>query len=364
MNKMKIFLWAVALCCPVCSVWAQKMQIQRQWNLSKRGVPSRNFSGIAHISGQRYACVSDKENGMGYYPFEIVLDSIRGKLLNVTCDTLHTTRLPRVNPMSISAHDAEDVVYVPRWGTLFIADEAHQTICEYKMDGTPTGRSLNVPQWMGEAAIYSNYGFEALCYSPTQNLFWTATESTLRVHGSPASSTHPVQNVICLQSFGADLAPKATYAYLMDVPLAKKTGRSYAFGVSAMTALSDGRLLMLEREFHVSKHYMNSWVVVKLYCVNPREAMPLSTSDRDSVQVVKKALRKELWVEWKTRFNVLNTRLANYEGMTLGPRLEDGRQTLLLISDSQGGMGRGSYRLKDYLKVLVLPREEKILDTK
>ena len=363
-NKMKILLWFVLLCYPICLLRAQKVQCNRQWNLSRRGVPSRNFSGIAYISGQRYACVSDKEDGIGYYPFEIVLDSIRGKLLEVKCDSMYTTHFSQVNQMSVLTYDAEDVVYVPRWGTLFIADEAHQTISEYQIDGTPTGRSLDVPKWMGEDAIYSNYGFEALSYSPTQNLFWTATESSLRVHGTPASSTNPVQNVICLQSFGEDLAPKGTYAYLMDVPQAEKMGRSYAFGVSAMTALSDGRLLILEREFQVSKHYMNSWVVVKLYCVNPREAVPLSSSDRDLAQVVKKSLRKELWAEWKSRFNVLNTRLANYEGMTLGPRLADGRQTLLLISDSQGGMGKGPYRLKDYLKVLILPHEEGISDTK
>lgn len=364
MNKIKILLWVVVLLFPIPSVWAQKVQVKRQWNLSKRGILSRNFSGIAHIAGQRYACVSDKEVDMGYYPFEIVLDSIRGKLLKVTCDSLYTTRSPRANKASISAHDAEGVVYVTRTGTLFISDEADQSIREYRLDGTATGRKLNVPQHLGKDAIYPNYGFEALAYCPARQLFWTTTESTLRAHGRPASPTHPVQNLLCLQSFGEDLQPKATYAYSMDAPQARKVGRTYAFGVPAITALPDGRLLILEREFHVSKHYMNSWVAVKLYCVDPRGAVPLSTSDRDSAQVVGKALRKELWAKWKSRFNVLNTRLANYEGMTLGPRLADGRQTLLLISDSQGGMGRGSYRLKDYLKVLILPREEKVLDTK
>ncbi|MBQ1973373.1 MAG: hypothetical protein II222_03380, partial [Paraprevotella sp.] len=107
---MKILLWFVLLCYPICLLRAQKVQCNRQWNLSKRGVPSRNFSGIAYISGQRYACVSDKEDGIGYYPFEIVLDSIRGKLLEVKCDSMYTTHFSQVNQMSVLTYDAEDVV--------------------------------------------------------------------------------------------------------------------------------------------------------------------------------------------------------------------------------------------------------------
>ena len=33
----------------------------------------------------------------------------------------------------------------------------------------------------------------------------------------------------------------------------------------------------------------------------------------------------------------------------------DGRQTLLLIRDSQGGYGKGPVHLKDYIRVLILP---------
>ena len=45
---------------------------------------------------------------------------------------------------------------------------------------------------------------------------------------------------------------------------------------------------------------------------------------------------------------------ANYEGMCLGPKLNDGRQTLILINDSQAGAGNSLYRLKDYIKIIIL----------
>ena len=40
--------------------------------------------------------------------------------------------------------------------------------------------------------------------------------------------------------------------------------------------------------------------------------------------------------------------------MCLGRKLNDGRQTIILISDSQDGAGNIIYRLKDYLKVIVI----------
>ena len=51
-------------------------------------------------------------------------------------------------------------------------------------------------------------------------------------------------------------------------------------------------------------------------------------------------------------FNGLNW--ANYEGMCLGPKLEDGSQTIILISDSQS---RYKGVLQDWIKTLVLSEE-------
>ena len=39
--------------------------------------------------------------------------------------------------------------------------------------------------------------------------------------------------------------------------------------------------------------------------------------------------------------------------MCLGPRLEDGRQTVLLVSDSQNRAGNPLFHLKDYIRVIV-----------
>ena len=64
---------------------------------------------------------------------------------------------------------------------------------------------------------------------------------------------------------------------------------------------------------------------------------------------------KTLIAHFTTKFTPFNQSFANYEGMCLGAQLADGRQTLLLVNDSQSGYGKGPFHLKDYIKVLILP---------
>jgi hypothetical protein len=63
---------------------------------------------------------------------------------------------------------------------------------------------------------------------------------------------------------------------------------------------------------------------------------------------------KTLVANFKTRLTPVQYNLANYEGMCLGIRLNDGTQTLLLVNDSQAGFGKGPIKLKDYIKVVKL----------
>ncbi len=328
--------------------------VLRARNLHRRGFPSAHFSGITHLGGDRYALVSDKEPLDGYYPVVLHFDSISGQLLTAECEPFRGTAPEEVDGAGLSRRDCEGVAYVPTSGTLFISGEGDQAIREYRLDGLPTGRRLAVPPVFARSRIHPNYGFEALTNDTATKRIWTNTENALRADEAATASAQG-RVLLRLQSFGDDLQPATTYAYLTDAPRATGHGRAYAFGVPALAALPDGRLVVMEREFRVSPRYLNSWVTVKLYVVRPQQGMPLSAPDEPAERAVQAVLDKHLIAEWTTRFHALNTRLANYEGLCLGPCLADGRQTILLVSDAQGGMGRGRYKLKDYLRVVILP---------
>jgi len=115
---------------------------------------------------------------------------------------------------------------------------------------------------------------------------------------------------------------------------------SYVFGLPALAALDDGRIIVLEREVFVAasgsviEMAMNSFTTMKLYVVNP-------SADGSGI------LRKTLLTSFTTQ--PLASNFANYEGMCVGPTLSDGSKTLVLIPDSQNG---SSGLTKEYVKVI------------
>lgn len=349
-------------------VSAQQATVLKQQDMAKWGVRAANYSGITKIEDNRYAVVSDKEDRDGFFVFDIDIDRRDGKIVSIRQHDLFGSTNAEVDKHGISIRDCEGVAYFAPSGTIFISGEGDQQIIEYDMQGQPTGRRLEIPPFMSKDKTYSNYGFEALTYSSEQHKFWTTTEHTLRADGSvisPKTSSAAEGELdgkclLRLCSFDDSLKYTGQYAYMTDRPLAddKTATRNYAFGVVAMTALPDGGVLILEREFAVTSGYVGSYVRNIIYKVYPSDEYKLSASEGESALNTLPASRfvpKTLVAEFVTRLNLSVRNLANYEGMCLGPVLDDGRQTLLLVSDSQGGYGNSMYHMKDYIKVIILP---------
>jgi hypothetical protein len=287
-------------------------------------------------------------------------------------------------------------------GTVFISGEADKAVYEYDMKGARTGRKLNIPTVFSGAS--SNYGFESLAYNAKTHLFWTTTESTIPSDGTQATAKNGVCNVLRFQSFDENLQPVAQYVYKMDAPSAAaaveaenkaaaekkanaaKNGGSddsvgdlfsmitsvasqvlsqssvakgaaadmpYAMGVSELLALDDGSLIVLEREFYIPSGIIGARVVCKLYHVNPADCKPIAGSGSQFSAAIPsdaQILPKRLLYQFTTAIKSLNDfNIANYEGMCLGPVLNNGNQTIILISDSQSGY-KGI--LQDWFKVL------------
>lgn len=321
-------------------------------DMTKRGVMPGNYSGIAWMEGNRFALVSDKETADGFFPLTLEFDNT-GHVTKIERGSLCGNVNPRRGADVMSVRDCEGVCYVSSEQTVFISGEGDQAILEYDTIGQPTGRKLNVPVEFSTMHITPNYGFEALTYNASTRLFWTTTESTLTADGTSASHVMSgVRNMLRIQSFDSSFNPAKQYAYRMDLPTIEHTPRQYAFGVAAMAALDDGRLLVLEREFYVSRQYLGSYVECRLYMVDPSRSTPVTFDTRMSSLADYDFMAKTLLTSWRTNLNFNKRDLANYEGMCLGPRLADGSQLLLLVNDSQGGYGNGLFSLHDYLKVM------------
>lgn len=352
MNRIHSLL---ALCLFGLKLFAQSAMELKQQSLAQWNIGSAQYSGITHLGDNRYAVVSDKEPTDGFFLFRIDQNATTGQVTHVYMEGFKGNPHPRVNAQGICLRDCEDIAWFPSAGSLFISGEGDQDILEYTLNGSPTGRKLNMPPIFSINKIVPNYGFEALTYCEATHRFWTTTESMLPIDGNAAGPLHPgVQNLLRLQAFNDELQPVAQYAYRMDVGRKDDFGKIYAYGVPALTALPDGRLLVLEREANVTAGGMSSEVVCKLYIVNPAEGYPIDSSISLPQLDTNHFLVKKLLARWQTTAQPFRLNFANYEAMCLGRTLADGRRTLLLLNDSQGGYRKGPFHLKDYIKVIVL----------
>ena len=119
-----------------------------------------------------------------------------------------------------------------------------------------------------------------MTYNATTDLFWTTTESELAKDAA-------TPGLLRLQSFGTDLKAAGRYLYQMDSPTqSSASASSYVFGVPALAALDDGRIIVLEREVYVGSgsEVFNSFTKTNLYVVkmllNRRLMDPVSFGNR------------------------------------------------------------------------------------
>ena len=343
--------WTMALALLLASVvCAQEVQAFKQQDMKRWGIPTGNYSGITHIEGNRYALISDKQDADGWTEVSINF------LPSGNIDEMRFIAHHQNTQTSGKARDSEGITYVAGQG-LFVCAESDQEILELSEEGVPTGRSLNVPTSFNTSNIFPNYGFESLTYNTTKNIFWTTTEQGLRSDVSaPTTFASPQPSLLRLQAFGSDLQPLHQFAYMTEAPAIKSTPKHFAFGVSELLALNDTTLIVMERELNIPKRYNRAKCNIRLFCVNPSPeqaitdtSTPLQETDRNAF------LQKKPLFSFSTGIRLMGKKnFANYEGMCLGPTLEDGRQTILLVADSQNRAGNSLFHLKDYIKVLVI----------
>ena len=323
-----------AVLLPASDVEAQTLVKANRQQSFDRNIPPGNYSGIAHIAGNRYAVVSDKSATDGFYVFDIDVDSLSGAITDVRNEGFFGGGLKN--------RDAEGVAFLPDRQTVMVVGEADSRIEEYTIEGQPTGRSVSLEAGTG------NCGYESLAFSSEHDLLWTCTENVLARDAYYADSLWHVP-VLRLQGFDAELRPVSQYAYRMDAPQTKRKGKYYAFGVSELLALPDGKLLVLEREFNVPNSKLGASVTNKLYVVEPAQEFAIQ-SDRELDATVRFLPKRPVY-SWVTRLGLFDFSLANYEGMCLGPRLADGNQCMILVADSQN---RAAGVLRDWFKTIVL----------
>ena len=345
-------------------------------------VAAGNYSGIAHLHDDIYAVVSDKSDSALYFNFRIQVNPKTGELeqvenLGFTERTDGTLNDGKPWLGLEKGFDHEAIVKVSD-STLVIASEGYCRLKEYPIlpisaDTAKVGYPQNLweSRWPS-SDFYPNYNFESLAFDPVHQYLWTIPESTLRKDGQPATPQNGLANQLRLmrldwgkmkedsnkEEYSEQVNSKkdsrymTTYAYQMDQPSTHKKADIYVMGVSELCALPDGQLLVLEREAFIPKIKIGAFCKCKLYLINPLNSEEFSMKEKFSSDTP--FLKKRLLTEWKTGLSLSKRSFANYEGMCLGPKLEDGSQVVILQSDSQD---QYAGVLKDWFKTIVIRKE-------
>lgn len=315
------------------------------------GVLLGGLSGLTYDAQRdRFYSISDDRSQNAPARFYQLQIQPRGdRLTNAQVRFLHSQVLAQDDqtPFAPNTVDPEGIVLTPS-NTLWISSEGIAPdgilpfVREFSLPGQPLA-SLPIPQhyWpQPDWGVGDNLGFESLTLTPSGQFLVTAVENALIQDGPKAAvgQSSPARLLVF------DLARQRVageYVYHTDpvvVPPNPANGFSAA-GLVELLALDDDRFLALERMFAQGSRGMpgNNGMTVRLYEIDRRAATDVQAIDSlagsalDNVIPVEKQLVLDL--------TTLGIPLSNLEGMALGPKLGDGRRSLLLISDDNFGGG-------------------------
>lgn len=219
--------------------------------------------------------------------------------------------------------DLEGISMTP-WGDFLLINEGDMNrkprvppqVFAVKVDGT-IGKSFEVPEAFlpeltGEQkkGVQNNLAFEGLAANPNGKDWLVATEGPLKQDGGKFHRW-----IQYSMSEAWVLKPSKEFRY---PNVTTSEGMEFQKGISEIHFLDEHQVLVLERALQLGPQGMA--FSIQIYLSDLRQA------DKNQM------LPRKPVLDLATLKDKIG-KLENFEGMTLGPRLSDGRRSLILVSD-------------------------------
>ncbi len=173
----------------------------------------------------------------------------------------------------------------------------------------------------------NNQAFEGMSFTPDGASLWVALEGPLYQDGPAPTPAHGA--ISRITRFARDGTVLGQYAYALEpIPAAPGKGKNADNGISEILALSDTRMLVLERAGvqNDKGRYRNYVRLYEVETAGATDIAQVSTLTGASYAVMTKRLVLDLNQAGLRRVD-------NLEGMAFGPRLANGHASLVLVSD-------------------------------
>jgi len=287
-----------------------------------------------------YYTISDDQANVRYYT--VGLDVGDGQLTNGDVHFLGVTSFkgPDGQPFATGTVDPEGLAYVAKDGTLVATSEGFSNrlidpwVRRFALDGSQIGTlpvpAPFLPNAAGTRGVRLNLAFESAGIPPNGRFLFTATENALVQDGPAATTAGGSPSRILRYDLQTGKLDRQ-WVYWTD-PVAQAPIPPTQFsvnGVVELLPLNNQFLIAMERSFSVGVPGTGN--TIKLYSVRLPGATNVNGADSlagslGSVRTAQKTLLLNL--------DSLGIPLDNVEGLTLGPKLPDGRQSLVLVSDN------------------------------
>jgi len=296
------------------------------------------LSAIFHAGGDTYYAISDDRGLHGparYYVLHIDLSDGHLDDGDAVVTGWRPLLDPDGRPLQANTYDLEGLAAHDH--TLFVASEGDATagvdpfVAVFDAEGRlmePLGLPPGFEAGNAYTGVRNNLAFESLTITPNGRYLFTGTESALLQDGPVATPAHGTTSRL-LRFDRTHGVFDAEFAYPID-PVHAVSPLSNGLevnGLSELLAFSGEHLLALERSFVAGALPQHS---IKLFDVCLDGATDISTVESLAhTEVVVTPASKRLVADIAD----LAPRLDNLEGMTFGPTLPSGEQTLIFISD-------------------------------
>ena len=284
--------------------------------------------------------------------FTLDIDNVTGAISNFQIvDTLKFNKAGLAfnglapNPTNIlgNALDPEGIVVNPRNGNLLVSDEYGPSLYEFDRTGAlvktyatpvnliPRNAGTDVANYAGDAGNTAgkrtNRGFEGLAISPNGQFAYAMLQSAMLDEGG---SNGKVNRIVKFNTVTGKAV--AQYAYQME---AAGQGR----GISALVALNYHQFLVLERNNRgIGVGATLSPVDKNVYKIDLDGATDVTHIDLDDADAVytkvSKSSEQILDLDANTLAEFGNKSPEKWEGLAIGPQLDDGSYLLLAGTDN------------------------------
>ena len=277
---------------------------------------AEQISGITYAGGNLFYAIDDTDNKL--YPIRLNINRSTGELAQADITI-------EAGVVMSGGNDMEGCAFDPCSGRVWISQETGALIREFDPSTGTLTRSAPVPAV--QKNYNGNYSLEALTISGDGKTMWTANEEALKVDGLLA--TNSVGSVVRLTRFTRDSVhdnwtANGEWAYETQ-PIGTAKDSHTRSGVSGLCALPDGTLLVLERRCYQGGFFPD--FNIKIYQVNFSGATDVSSFSSLKNATYTKTNKAQLFTFTDT------SDMPNYEGICLGPRLNDGSCVIVLITD-------------------------------